>query len=275
MAGGVLTLTPTFMDEFGSTALGSGWSSSVLDTGGTTTVAGGLATLTGTQVLGTSTYTTPSSVAWNATLSAADQRLGWYSASPALSAVFGRDSSGNLVALTVDAAGHNTTSPISGTFTAGPHEYRVDWSATTATYFIDGVQVATAPFAPGTTPLRIVASDDVVVGGGMPIDWVRVAPFSAPSGCTPAVAGSASTTHPDAQSDRRVHQGDHPEADDEGGRVMQIHLAAGDGSIHPLHHARIGQSGDHERDEGHHHDPDIGEQAEARDRERTPPTVVR
>ncbi len=179
MAGGVLTLTPTFMDEFGSTALGSGWSSSVLDTGGTTTVAGGLATLTGTQVLGTSTYTTPSSVALNATLSAADQRLGWYSASPALSAVFGRDSSGNLVALTVDAAGHNTTSPISGTFTAGPHEYRVDWSATTATYFIDGVQVATAPFVPGTTPLRIIASDDVVVGGGMPIDWVRVAPFSA------------------------------------------------------------------------------------------------
>lgn len=177
MAGGVVTLKPTFVNELNASSLGSGLTSSVLATGGTTAVGGGLATLTGTQVQGNATYTTTSSVTWAATLSGSDQRLGWYAASPALNAWFTRDPAGNLVAVTVDAAGQNSTIPIPGTY-VGQHEYRVDWSATAATYFIDGVQVSTNPFSPGTTALRIVAADAVVAGGGMPVDWVRVAPYT-------------------------------------------------------------------------------------------------
>lgn len=192
MSGGVVTLRPTFVNELNATTVGSGLSSTVVATGGATSVSGGLATLSGTRVSGTTTYLTPSSATWAATVSAADQRVGWYAPSPALSAWFSRDASGNLVAVTVDTAGHNTTIPITGTFT-GQHEFRVDWSAIAATYFVDGVQVATAAFAPGITALRVVAGDDAVSGGGMPVDWVRVTPFAASGSYTSKVhdAGAA------------------------------------------------------------------------------------
>lgn len=179
MNSGVVTLQPAYVNELNGTTLSSGLSATALATGGTTVVGGGTATLIGTRVVGSSTYPAGTSVTWYAKLAASDQQLGWYAGgNKAALAAFSRDSTGALTVVTNDGGANNQTTPITATIAPGPHEYRIDWTNGNVAYLVDGVQVATSAFAPAGR-LSVMAADATVADGGMPADWVRVAPFAA------------------------------------------------------------------------------------------------
>jgi len=69
------------------------------------------------------------------------QTLGWgsiASGSTAITASFVTDAAGALSARVNDAAANNGTIAIPGTWTGAKHEYRIDWPAGNAVFFIDG-----------------------------------------------------------------------------------------------------------------------------------------
>jgi len=96
------------------------------------------------------------------------------------------DAAGALTASVNDGGLVNVVLPVPGTWTTGPHEYRVDWTTGTVAFLIDGAQVATSAFSP-TVNLRVIAIDPAVDAVSLPIDWVRVTPYSASSTYTSAV----------------------------------------------------------------------------------------
>lgn len=77
---------------------------------------------------------------------------------------------------------YETTIP--GTWLGSPHLFRIDWTDTSVTYFIDGnpVPVATHTYSsPGTT-LRPAISDLTQDGSVLTVDWMRMTPYTTP--CT-------------------------------------------------------------------------------------------
>ena len=61
--------------------------------------------------------------------------------SSALWAMFSTNSGGALYARTSHSGG-NTDTLLSGSLLGGSHLFRIDWTATGITYFVDGAQVA-------------------------------------------------------------------------------------------------------------------------------------
>lgn len=186
-SGGEVMASPTAGAEFSGSALASGWSSTVLASGGTTSVSGGFAHLNGTN-LWTGTYSSGRSFSSSAQL-APGGSIGWGSTAPKTSGVraaFVASATGALSAAFSDAKGINTTVAIPGTWMDKAHEFRVDWSSSTATMFIDGTQVAASTFRPAVG-LRFLASDPLTDGADLLIDWARIAPYASSSTYTSAV----------------------------------------------------------------------------------------
>jgi hypothetical protein len=186
-SGGEVMATPAAGAEFAGSALPSGWSSSVLVSGGTTTVSGGLARLNGTN-LWSGAYSSGRSFSSSAQLVAGDS-LGWGStaaSSSSVRAAFVMSATGALSAVFSDGQGTNTTTSISGTWTDKAHEYRIDWSSSAATMLIDGVQVATNTFKPSAN-LRFLAVDPTNDTAQLLVDWARIAPYATNSTYTSAV----------------------------------------------------------------------------------------
>jgi hypothetical protein len=92
-------------------------------------------------------------------------------------AMFSTGSGGAVYARSNDGAGTAIDTLIPGSWLGTAHDFRIDWTASAATYWIDGVQVAAHAISIAT-PLRPVVSDFNAGGGTVSVDWIRMSPFS-------------------------------------------------------------------------------------------------
>jgi hypothetical protein len=188
---GEVLAAPAIGEEF-SGSLSGQWRTSVLQTGGSVTVGSGGARISGSRLYTNGTWTSGRSVAGVATL-AAGQSVGWGSiatASSTVRAAFVVTAQGGLTASVVDGTRTSTTA-VTGSFTGAPHEYRVDWSSNgTATFFVDGTQVASSAFTP-SVQLRVLAVDPTQDATPLTVDWLRLAPYATSSTYTSAVVDAS------------------------------------------------------------------------------------
>src|SRR5262249_36512585 len=81
--------------------------------------------------------------------------------------------------------------PIPGSWFGAPHRFRIDWTATSVTYSVDGVVVATHTVAI-TDNLRPIVSNYPGDGRTVAVPWVHMSPDPASGTSTPGVFDAAS-----------------------------------------------------------------------------------
>ncbi|GAA1882520.1 hypothetical protein GCM10009814_10890 [Lapillicoccus jejuensis] len=170
---------PSTAVEFDGTTLPSTFTSSALAPGSSTTLAGGRATLSGTQVASVGTAGAPKSmeVAVTSRLTSS-MRVGFGTTTGNVFAGFGVSSSGQLVAIANDGVFFASTTALTTVNPAVPHRYRVDWtSSTNVSFVVDGATVlSNVAFWPGRT-LNAVLRDATVDTTPLVVDWLRASPF--------------------------------------------------------------------------------------------------
>ena len=123
----------------------------------------------------TSTFAAGRTLEFAATFSgAAHQHVGFgvdFNSQPW--AMFSTAGGGGLFART-----NGTSTQIAGNWFGSPHLFRIEWTTTGATYFIDGQQVASQAVGIAT-PMRPLVSDFDLGGGNIVLNWLRMSPYSA------------------------------------------------------------------------------------------------
>jgi methionine-rich copper-binding protein CopC len=178
-ADGEVILAPAGGSEFGGTSLPSTWASSVLAAGGSATVTGGSLVVDGAWARTNATFTPGRSLEFVATFTTtANQSVGignTLNESPW--AMFSTRAGGALRIST-----RNGTTPIEvslgTTYLGAPHLYRIDWSAASIVYSVDGVVVGTQNTAVPTGQ-RAVVRDNTPGGNAMVVNWLRLTPYAA------------------------------------------------------------------------------------------------
>lgn len=190
---GAVALALTTDVDFSGSTLPASWASYdwPFDAGvGTATVAGGVVTLDGARIDPDPSEVGPgTTLRFTATFSGDGfQHIGFgagshlppnevYNITPW--AMFSTQAGGSLKARTHNG-GTSEDFTIPGTFTGGPHAFRIDWNAGSVDYWIDGTLVHSAAIAvPG--PMRPAASDLNVGGGTVVVDALTMTPYQ-PSG---------------------------------------------------------------------------------------------
>ena len=190
---GELILNPTVSTEFLGSALSAGWDYYDWPYDGATgnySVSNGSVTVDGIRVdPDPAAYTSGRSVEFYGTFTAsAFQHVGFgagnhlpptevYNTTPW--AMFSTGNSGvALMARTASNAGAIDYT-IPGSWLGTPHLYRIDWSASSVSYYIDGALVVTHAYSSPDT-MRPAISDLNVNGGQVTVDWVRMSPYGTP-----------------------------------------------------------------------------------------------
>lgn len=177
---GELILTPAISADFAGTSLPSTFSTSTVVTGGTSTVSGGNATVLGSTLSSSSTYTSGRSIEAVVTLRPG-QSMGWSSTlSSSVRASFSVNTSNQLIATVNDGGSNNVTSVVASGWTATPRTLRIDWSSTLVTFSLDGTQVFTRAYAPSTLfrNQKAFFTDPVRTDGGLILAWARMSPYA-------------------------------------------------------------------------------------------------
>jgi VCBS repeat-containing protein len=188
-ADGEVTLSPAAGAEFYGSSLPAGWKSVLWNPpAGSVTVGGGLLTVDGARV-GTCDVTTPNC-----------DEIGAYGPDHSLEfvttftgdpfqhaglsidlnppwALFSTGGGSSLVARTHNG-GDSAETPLGTQYLGTPHRYRIDWTASSVNYFVDGVQVATHAVSIGAQLRPIAASDFNPMGGNIVVDWIRMLPYA-------------------------------------------------------------------------------------------------
>jgi hypothetical protein len=176
---GTLTLSPALEEAFNGSSLPGGWNAPAWAAGGSGTVNGGSLILDGARAGTNATYSPLRSIEFQATFTnTAWQHIGlvadfqflydW-----AIFSTFSGD--GNLYARTIN--GENT--PLGSSAIGSSHRYRIEVFSNSTRFYIDGALVAThGSFLTGYE-LRPMASDDVLGGPPLTMDWVRLSPNAA------------------------------------------------------------------------------------------------
>jgi hypothetical protein len=194
-ADGEVTLAPTFGAEFGGGALPSGLTATPWATGGSATVGGGTLSVDGTLVATTGYHTASHALEFVATFANAPSQhigLGTDLNGPPW-AIFSTAGGGALYARSSGAGGQFDTL-VPGDWLGAPHRFRIVWTASLATYFIDGVQVASHAIG-ATGSMRPVISDGPVGGSTLSVDRLILDPYAASGNFTSSVldAGGVAT----------------------------------------------------------------------------------
>jgi hypothetical protein len=191
--GGEVMSTPTLGTEFTGAVVPSGWTNNALVTGGTTTVADGSATVSGSRLRTTTAWSAGRSVTAALELKPG-QSVGWgsvASGATGVTASFALTASGALTTRVSSTGAATATATVPGTWT-GRREYRVDWTTGVATFFVDGTQVGSAGFTPSVN-LRVMLIDPALDAVPLVADWVRVAPYAGNRTFTSAVIDAGAT----------------------------------------------------------------------------------
>ncbi len=177
-ADGEVTLAPTVGAEFDGSTVPSGWTATPWSGGGSATVAGGTVTLDEDLLTNDTFVSAGHSVSFAATFSAANQHAGFANDFNSGDwAIFSTGQTGDQLYARSLVGGNQTNTSLGVGYLNGPHTYRIDWMSSGATFFIDGVQVAShvVTFA---TSLRPAASDSANGAGALAIDWMRMSPYA-------------------------------------------------------------------------------------------------
>jgi hypothetical protein len=178
-ADGEVVLMPTVAQEFTGTTLPSGWTSSPVVSGGTSTVAGGTVTVKGANLTSTATYSNGKEFETLATLNKS-QTIGWVtSSSSTLQFSFTVNASNQLIATVNDGLLTNVTSVLASGWTAVPHTFRIEWTSSAVTFYLDGVQKYTHSITNRFSNLRPVLGDSVTTDASLVVDWLRVGQYAA------------------------------------------------------------------------------------------------
>ena len=186
VSNGEVTLAPTEGSEFPGSALPPGWFKVPWAPGGDATVSGGQLSVDGARTGTNATYGPGHSLEFDATFSSSSpySHIGFgtdYNAPPW--AMFSVKPDGNLYARTDNGIGGVMETLLPATLIDSPHTFRIEWTPAGVVYWVDGfsMPVATHSVSIGATPMRVLASDYNVGGGGLVIDRLQMDPFS-PSG---------------------------------------------------------------------------------------------
>ena len=190
---GEVILTPTVGAEFGGTVLPDGWTSTPWATGGASTVAKGVLTADGARTQTDALFGPGASLEFVATFGTDGfQHVGFgVTLDAAPWAIFSTRDGGALYARTNTAA-TSTDTPLPGNWLSAPHLYRIDWSASSVSFFIDGALVATHPVAIADT-MRPIVSDAQVAGQSVAVDWIRLTPYAGSGTLTSRVLDAGSS----------------------------------------------------------------------------------
>ncbi len=178
---GELLLAPTEGEEFSAASLPETWSSAAWEFGcpGSAAVGGGLLTVNGARAGTVALFPAGRSLEFVATFTgAANQHAGFGDTLNDASGwgIFSTGGGGALQARTRTAAGLSMDEALAGDFLNAPHRFRVDWQASSITYFIDGAQVASHPLSIGSD-LRPLFSDLCASDSALSADWARMSPY--------------------------------------------------------------------------------------------------
>ena len=143
----------------GGATLPVGWTSIPWATGGASTVAQGVVTVDGARAQTDALFGPGASLEFVATFGTAGfQHVGFgVTLDAAPWAIFSTRDGGALYARTNTGA-TSTDTPIAGNWLSAPHRYRIDWSTSSVSFFIDGTLVATHAVTIADT-MRPIASD--------------------------------------------------------------------------------------------------------------------
>jgi hypothetical protein len=177
---GEVVLAPSTVAEFTGTALPAGVTSSAVVTGGKTTVANGVAVVSGANLTTTATFANPKSLETLATLGQ-NQKIGWVTSSnSSVAMAFSVNSANQLVATVDDGVFNNASSVLASGWTATPHTYRIEWTSSAATFYVDGVQKYTHAFTSWfSNTYRPQFTDSLTTDAGLTVDWMRLGPYAA------------------------------------------------------------------------------------------------
>ena len=181
--GGEVTLAPTVGTEFSGAALATGWTTSVITTGGGSTVANGSVTVDGASVLAPNTYSAGHTLEFVARFSGEpNQNVGFGLTSALIPpfAMFGVKSDGLFYARSV-APGQAFETAIPGSWFTASHRFRIDWNATTVAFWIDGTLrvTHTIQFKGSTASMKPAITDQSTGGGAVSVDWMRMTAYAA------------------------------------------------------------------------------------------------
>jgi hypothetical protein len=173
---GEVILRPAIGAEFDGTTLPGGWTASPWVGAGSVSVAGGKATLDEALLAADSFFTPGHSLEFVADFSSQNQHAGFANDfNSGQWAIFSTMTGDQLYARSL-VGGTQTNTPLGAGYLNGYHRYRIDWSASGATFYIDGTQVASHAVA-FTDSLRPAASDSNA-SGSLSIDWMRMSPYA-------------------------------------------------------------------------------------------------
>ena len=178
-ADGEVILAPAVGAEFSGVTLPAGWSSTAWATGGITNVGGGKIVADGGRASLDAVMPPGRRLEFVATFSptAGLQHVGFgltFNEAPWI--IFSTGAGGALYARTNDGT-RSIDTLIPGNWLGSPRRYRIDWTASSVTFYIDGTQVATRAVAIGAS-LRPIVSDYTVGGATLSVDWLRVSPYA-------------------------------------------------------------------------------------------------
>jgi len=181
--GGEVTLSPTVGAEFSGSALPAGWTTSVITSGGGSTVGNGWVAVDGASVLAPTTYTSGHTLEFVAKFSGEPNQNAGFGLTSALLppfAMFGVKPDGLFYARSV-APGQLFETAISGSWFGAPHRFRIDWNATTVAFWIDGTLrvTHTIQFKGATASMRPAITDQTTGGGALSVDWMRMTAYAA------------------------------------------------------------------------------------------------
>ena len=175
---GEVILAPTVGAEFSGTSLPSGWSTNPWVGGGGAVVAGGSVTVDQAAIWTNTFYAPGRSLEFVANFSDPNQHIGFANDfNSGQWAIFSSGPSGDQLYARSNVPGGVDT-PLGAGYLDGPHRFRIEWTATSARYFVDGVQVAFHTGLAFIGNLRPAASDSTA-SGSLAIDWLRMSPYSA------------------------------------------------------------------------------------------------
>ena len=182
---GEVILQPTVGEEFEGPTLPAGWGTRSWGAGGEAVTSGGALVLDGTSAYTTPFYDGPRVLEFSAVFRPVnDQGVGFGDdLSDFPMAVFSTGNAGmpfQVYAQSSGGPGSEQTTPLPGVSLNAAHRFRIEWNATSVSYFVDGVNVANHTVTI-TRPMRPVASDYGIFGASVQVHWMRQGDYAPPA----------------------------------------------------------------------------------------------
>jgi hypothetical protein len=186
-ADGELMLTPAIGTEFTGGALPAGWAATAWNPGGAAVMGGGRVTVDGARLHPAGLVGAGRSLEFGATFSGAPfEHVGFgVTMNETPWAIFSTSGGGALWARTHNGASAINT-PIPGAWLNVPHQYRIEWNATSVVFYIDGVQVASHATTIAAQ-MRPIITNYATGGGVIAVDYLRMSDYATPGSFTSRV----------------------------------------------------------------------------------------